>query len=56
MQPTPVWKPILAGKSPVTKEPGRLWSIGSHRFRYDWAGTYPIIYLRRKENYKESEF
>ena len=56
MQPTPVWKPILAGKSPVTKEPGRLWPIGSHRFRYDRAGTYPIIYLRRKENYKESEF
>ena len=27
----------LAWKIPWTKEPGRLWSMGSHRVRHDWS-------------------
>ena len=34
---------ILAWKIPWTEEPGRLQSIGSQRFRYDWATTHACM-------------
>ena len=34
---------ILAWKIPWTEEPGRLQSIGSQRFRYDWATTHACV-------------
>ena len=51
---------ILAWRIPWTEEPGRLWSIGSHRVRHNWSHlaccTHHISNQQGLKHYRELVF